>query len=235
MSSGGRRYSPEFRAEAVALASTVGSVRAAKVLGGVSYRSIARWLREPASSPIIAAAEATVAERLVAAHERALTALERDLDNPNARLSDRARALEVLGSQAQLATGRASVHIAVAGAGQSDPTSHLPPELVELLHAAYDAIFVLFLDKYGRGTQRVICDGERVWTEGEAEGPWRLHGPNGTMTRALPERTDVRPEPPRMPPEALERPRTNETPSPVVRIPEPPPRRLIVNARNEVI
>jgi hypothetical protein len=213
------------KAEAIALASTIGSVRASKVLG-ISYRNIARWLREPASSPIIAKAEATIAERLLAAHEKALTALEADLDNPNARLSDRARALEVLGEQAALANGRATANIDLGGASQSDQTDHLPPELVDLLHRVYDQCFVLFLDQHGRGTQRVVCDGVDVWIEGRRENPWLPAHLRREPLPALPAPGSA------APPADIRAPVAEIT---ATRLPDPlPPRRRLVNSRGEI-
>lgn len=65
-------------------------------------------MHQPAASPIIAAAEAGIAERLTAAHAVALEAVRKALDDPKARLGDKAQALRVLGEQAALAEGRAT-------------------------------------------------------------------------------------------------------------------------------
>lgn len=102
-----RTYSATERADAVALASTVGPVKAAAELG-IPKRNVARWMHRPEHSPIIRAAEATIAERLAVAHEKALAAVMAGLDDPKARLGDKATALRVLGEQRLLAEGRAT-------------------------------------------------------------------------------------------------------------------------------
>ena len=103
-----RHYQPSERADAVALAATIGPKRAAEQLG-IPPRTVAYWTHQPAASPIIAAAEASIAERLEAAASIALESVTEALRDPKARLGDRARALEVLATQANLATGRATM------------------------------------------------------------------------------------------------------------------------------
>jgi transposase-like protein len=103
-----RQYTPSERADAVALAATVGPKRAAEQLG-IPPRTVAYWTHQPAAAPIIAAAEATIASRLEAAASIALEAVTEGLRDPRARLGDRARALEVLATQANLASGRATM------------------------------------------------------------------------------------------------------------------------------
>jgi hypothetical protein len=66
-------------------------------------------MHRPSSVPIIQEAEASIAERLEAAASIALEAVTDGLRDPKARLGDRARALEVLATQANLATGRATM------------------------------------------------------------------------------------------------------------------------------
>jgi transposase-like protein len=105
------RHSPEVRLQAIALATTIGPLRAAKQLG-LPPRTVSYWMHQPAASPIIAAAERTMAERTVAAHEKALEAVEGSLTDPNARLGEKAQALRVLGEQAALAQGRATSNVA---------------------------------------------------------------------------------------------------------------------------
>lgn len=102
-----RTYSAEERAEAVALAASIGPLRAGDTLG-IPRRTVASWMHTPAAGPIIAAAEANIAERLTEAHRVALEAVLSGLAEPTAKLGDRARALEVLGNQAALAEGRAT-------------------------------------------------------------------------------------------------------------------------------
>jgi hypothetical protein len=66
-------------------------------------------MHRPSSVPIIQEAERTIAERLEAAHAVALQAVLDGLAEPRAKLGDRAQALRVLGEQAALASGRATV------------------------------------------------------------------------------------------------------------------------------
>lgn len=102
-----RTYSAEEKAEAIALAASVGPKVAAATLG-LPRTSVQYWMHKPAASPIIAAAEATIAERLKDAHARALVSVMEGLADPKARLGDRAAALRVLGEQLALAEGRAT-------------------------------------------------------------------------------------------------------------------------------
>jgi hypothetical protein len=161
-------YTAMQKAEAVALATTIGPLRAGKQLG-IPPRNVARWTHEPSASPIIRAAEQTVADRLVAVHEKALRSVEQGLDAGDARLSDRAQSLRILGEQAALAQGRATQNIAVA----DQDMSHLPPDFVDLLHRVYDKVFLVYLDTHEtHGHQRVIVDrgvvtveDERDWTD----------------------------------------------------------------------
>ena len=104
-----RIYSMEQRAEAVALAASVGSTKASEVLG-IPQRTISDWTRMPAASEVIAQAERTIADRLREAHSVALDAVLEGVQDPAARLADKARALEVLGQQLALAEGRATSH-----------------------------------------------------------------------------------------------------------------------------
>jgi hypothetical protein len=102
-----RHYTEAERMAGVALAATVGPLRASQELG-IPMTTVAYWMHRPSSSPIIAAAEANIADRLEAAASIALEAVTEGLRDPKARLGDRARALEVLATQANLAAGRAT-------------------------------------------------------------------------------------------------------------------------------
>ena len=101
------RYTEEQRTEAVALSTSVGVRRAALTLG-YPVSTVRLWTLRPSSGPIIAAAERSIAERLVEAHKVALASVLDGLGDPKARLGDRAQALRVLGEQAALAEGRAT-------------------------------------------------------------------------------------------------------------------------------
>lgn len=102
-----RRYDAMQRAEAVALAATVGPVKAGAILG-VPRRTVADWTQAPAAAPVIAEAERSIADRLREAHSIALAEVLKGVQDPDARLLDKARALEVLGQQLALAEGRAT-------------------------------------------------------------------------------------------------------------------------------
>jgi hypothetical protein len=102
-----RHYTEAERMEAVALAATVGPLRASQQLG-YPMTTVAYWMHRPAASPIIAAAEASIAERLKDAHARALASVMEGLADPHSKLGDRAAALRVLGEQLALAEGRAT-------------------------------------------------------------------------------------------------------------------------------
>lgn len=119
-----REYTATERAEAVALASAIGAKRAAVQLS-IPRRTISYWLRQPASTPVMAQAEADVATMLRTAHARALSSVMAGLDDPKARLGDKAAALRVLGEQLALAEGRATANIAV------NDTTWRPPVLEE--------------------------------------------------------------------------------------------------------
>jgi hypothetical protein len=158
-------YTPEQKAEAVALATTIGPLRAGKRLG-IPPRNVARWTHEPAASPIIARVEADIAERLERAHAKALAAVEAGLDDPNARLSDKAQSLRVLGDQSQLAHGRATQNIAVAGVGPAN--GEWPEGMVEWMDEARRVASRAFIDQYRDGRKRkflVVFEDEREWMD----------------------------------------------------------------------
>lgn len=104
-----RTYTPEQRAEAVALASTIGPLRAGKQLG-IPPRTVAFWTHQPAASPVLAAVERDLASHLRDLHALALAEVEAGLTDPKARLGDKVQAVRVLGEQLALAEGRATSH-----------------------------------------------------------------------------------------------------------------------------
>lgn len=105
-----RSYTPAERAEAVALAAAIGPTKAAAALS-VPQQTISGWIAAPAASEVIAEAERAIADRLRDAHAVALQSVLDGLRNPRSRLSDRAKALEVIGTQLALAEGRATGRI----------------------------------------------------------------------------------------------------------------------------
>lgn len=124
-----RSYTPAQRVEAVALAATIGPLRAGRELG-IPPRTVASWMHKPEASVVIRQAEATIAERLKAAHEQALTKVMEGLNDPHQRLGDRVRALEVLGEQRALAEGRATANIATSVTA-ADRYALMEPEQVQ--------------------------------------------------------------------------------------------------------
>lgn len=102
-----RTYSAEEKADAIALSASIGPVRAADQLG-IPRRTVASWGHTPAAGPIIAAAEAGIAERLASAHDRALAVAMAKLDDPKTRLGDVAALIRTTGEQRALAEGRAT-------------------------------------------------------------------------------------------------------------------------------
>lgn len=105
-----RTYTAEQRADAVALAASIGPLKAAKSLG-LPVSTVTFWTHKPAASPIIAAVERSIAQRLSDAHSEALAAVMAGLRDPSAKLGDRAAALRVLGDQLALAQGRATTNV----------------------------------------------------------------------------------------------------------------------------
>jgi len=141
-----RQYTPEERAAGVALAAAIGPLRAAKQLG-FHPRTVSWWTHRPAAVPIIAKVETTIAERLAVAHEKALQSVLDGLDDPKARLSDRAAALRVLGEQRLLAEGRAtsrSENLSVTASLGLDDLSDV--DKANLRRALDDAIAAQTLD-----------------------------------------------------------------------------------------
>jgi len=104
-----RTYLASEKAEAVALAASIGPLRAGDALG-IPRRTVASWMHKPEHSEVIRAAEATIAERLKAAHALALDAALAFLKEPSGshRGSDIAALLRTLGEQLALAEGRAT-------------------------------------------------------------------------------------------------------------------------------
>ncbi|MDP8905607.1 MAG: hypothetical protein M3N29_09925 [Chloroflexota bacterium] len=114
-------YSAEERAEAVGLAMSVGDHEAARRLG-IPRRTISEWRHQPGMQPVVSASREQVAERLWEAVVVGTEEVLRGLRDPKARLSDKARALEVVAREHALLTGRATSHALVAQwrAGSAD-------------------------------------------------------------------------------------------------------------------
>jgi hypothetical protein len=105
------RWTPGSKAEAIGLALTLGSVEAAKRTG-IPRRTISSWLGPDANmalvTPAILASEEAIAARLWETLALGLEEVRRGLLDPKARLGDKARAVEVIATQWQLLSGRAT-------------------------------------------------------------------------------------------------------------------------------
>jgi transposase-like protein len=168
-----RHYSAEEKTSGVALAASIGPKKAAEQLG-FPVRTVTYWMHQPQASPIIRAAETTIAERLAAAHEKALAAVLEGLDDPRARLSDRAAALRVLGEQRLLAEGRATVR-----SENLNLSANVPLMTPEDRDAA--AEFVRALSAMSDDELRVwlASDGAQTLRAGEAEAARQIEPGNG--------------------------------------------------------
>lgn len=106
-----RQYTAEQRLEAVALALSIGPLRAAKQLG-LPVTTVSEWRRGRRRAhelqPIVQINREEMAEKLWSTLTRAVKALESRLDDPGARLGDVARATEVLLTSHQLLSGQAT-------------------------------------------------------------------------------------------------------------------------------
>src|SRR6266542_1344525 len=104
-------YTEGERSQAVGLALAIGPKRAAEQLG-IPRRTISYWLARGAFTPAVEAAlvatEEAIAERLWDTFTLGLEQVRAGLKDANARLGDKARALEVVAAQWQLLTGRAT-------------------------------------------------------------------------------------------------------------------------------
>src|SRR3954447_14297624 len=89
-----QRYSQEQKAQAVGLAYTAGVSEAARQLG-IPHRSISNWVASRSFRAIVVANREAVAAKLWEAVVVGTEAVLAGLRDPSARLSDKARALEV--------------------------------------------------------------------------------------------------------------------------------------------
>lgn len=113
-----RSYSYEERMQAVGLALSVGAHKASEMLG-IPRENISRWLRRADSEPAILASRRMIADRLWEAVEVGVEQVLAGLQDPEARLSDKARALEVVSTQYALMTGGVTSRSATVA---EDPT-----------------------------------------------------------------------------------------------------------------
>ncbi len=104
-----RSYTAQERAEAVGLATTMGVTAAARQLG-IGHTTVSAWMRSPspALQAVIVESREAVADKLWQAVVAGTDAVLRGLQDPRARLSDKARALEVVAAQHALLVGDAT-------------------------------------------------------------------------------------------------------------------------------
>jgi transposase-like protein len=111
-----RTYTIEEKSATVALALSIGPLRAAKQLG-IPPRTVAAWTSGERSAktlgPVVTATRQQAADRLWETLQRATDAVEDGLKDPRQRLGDRARALEVLVHAHELIAGRATENVAM--------------------------------------------------------------------------------------------------------------------------
>jgi hypothetical protein len=128
----------EAKAEAIAIGMVQGAIAASKATG-IPRRTISRWLAEgdTKDSPVVRAAivatEEAIADRLWETMQLGLEEVRAGLLDPKARLSDKARALEVIASQWQLITGRATSRTENANLNIDGSPDELSPEEAEQL------------------------------------------------------------------------------------------------------
>lgn len=99
-----RRYPVELKAEAVGLAQSIGVTEAARRLN-LPHRTLSHWAASPDMRAIILRSRDDVAAKLWEAVVVGTEAVLAGLRDPDARLSDKARALEVVAQQHALLVG----------------------------------------------------------------------------------------------------------------------------------
>jgi len=130
----------DAKAEAIAIGMVKGAIAASKATG-IPRRTISRWLAEgsagdesPVVRAVIVATEEAIAERLWETMQLGLEEVRAGLLDPKARLSDKARALEVIASQWQLITGRATARTESANVNvQTSLLEGMDPEAREAI------------------------------------------------------------------------------------------------------
>ncbi len=107
MTSERRRYTAQDRMEAVGLALSVGVREAGRRLR-IPFRTVAHWTHRGDIQGVVIATEEAIAAKLWEAVQVGTDEVLRRMRDPNARLSDVARALEVVSTQHALLSGRAT-------------------------------------------------------------------------------------------------------------------------------
>jgi transposase-like protein len=102
-----RRYTSQERAEAVGLAMSVGIREAARRLR-IPFRTLAHWTHRNDIQGVVIATEEAIASKLWEAVQVGTEEVLRRMRDPKARLSDVARALEVVSTQHALLSGRST-------------------------------------------------------------------------------------------------------------------------------
>lgn len=103
----GSTHSPEAKAHAIGLAMTLGAKRAAAETG-IPRRTISSWMGTPAAQVIEGQTREQIADKLWTAVQTGVDVILRRMTDPHARLSEVAKALEVVASQHSLLTGQAT-------------------------------------------------------------------------------------------------------------------------------
>jgi len=155
-----RTYSAEERAQAVALAMSVGPVKAANALG-YPVRTVVNWTHHPAAAVIVSTSREALAARFAAAVDVGLEAVLAGLRDGQARLGDRATALRVLAEQAALLTGQPTSRTAVIDEAPT-LTGTQEHELRRWLDALLAASDDELRDWAANGGLALLRDGERL-------------------------------------------------------------------------
>lgn len=142
-----RQYSTEERLEAVGLAISIGANRAADQLG-IPRRTVSHWLGRADTEPAVIASRQMIADRLWEAVETGVEQVLIGLQDPTARLSDKAKALEVVATQHALLTGGVtSRSVALV----EDPTSDAMGTMFNLMSADERATWAAWMERVVAG------------------------------------------------------------------------------------
>lgn len=151
------RHSPAEVAEVAGLRAAGLTHEAIAERTGIPRRTVSAILkRQPVADVVTAEVQADMLTRMKEAHERALTAVHAGLDDPKARLADKAAALRILGEQINLTEGRSTSNLAVAVRGEGDYP--LTDGLSDAERAALRAVIDRGMDEEMYGPVWVIVD-----------------------------------------------------------------------------
>lgn len=162
------KYSTEQRLDAVGLAMSVG-VKKAAMQSGIPHSTLSGWMARPDVKGIVAKSKDELTDRLWTAITEGVEQVLTGLRDPKARLSDKARALEVLSQQHALLSGEATSR--TESINQNFNASWQPPAGSEpLLTSSEMRLLDRYLSALDKGTAPPI-DVTPMLTEGTAQAP----------------------------------------------------------------